>query len=454
MLRAARGSGLPEKRGKRGSFMKILLTGCTGFIGRHLLQVLRARGHTLVAAGRTRPREAALDWVEIDFGRPPPVAEWAARLAGIDVVVNTIGLFRETAQQRFQALHVDGPIRLFDACLAAGVKRVVQVSALGVDAAATDYQRSKLAADTHLLALPLEGIVVRPSLVFGLDGLSATLFLTIASLPLIPLPAGGRQQVQPLHVDDAVQALRTLVEDGVQACGGLRCIALVGPRALSLADYLQALRAALLLPRAPTWAVPVALVELGARIAEPVPGSLFDRASWKMLQQGSTADVAPTARVLGHAPREAHEFVPAEHAVAQRQQARLRWLGPLVRLSIALVWIVTGIVSLGLYPVEQSYALLARTGVPPALQPLLLYGAAALDLLLGVLSLWPLRPRWRRRLWLAQIGLVVGYTLIISLRLPEFWLHPYGPLTKNLPMLALLALLLALEPAEEARWRT
>jgi len=390
----------------------------------------------------------------MDFSRPPPAAEWAARLAGIDVVVNTIGLFRETGQQRFQALHVDGPITLFDACVVAGVKRVVQVSALGVEAAATDYQRSKFAADAHLLRLPLEGIVVRPSLVFGLDGLSATLFLGVASLPLIPLPADGQQQVQPLHVDDAVQALRALVEGGTDALGGMRCIALVGPRALSLAEYLQALRAALELPPAPTLAVPVVLVEWGARLAEQLPASLFDRSSWKMLQQGSTGDAAPAARLLGHVPREAREFVSAEQAVAQRQRARLRWLTPLLRLSIALVWIATGIVSLGLYPVEQSYALLARTGVPAALQPLLLYGAAVLDLLLGVLTLWPLQPRWRRRLWFAQIGLIVVYTLIISVRLPEFWLHPYGPLTKNLPMLALLALLLALEPAEEARWST
>jgi uncharacterized protein YbjT (DUF2867 family)/uncharacterized membrane protein YphA (DoxX/SURF4 family) len=434
--------------------MKILLTGCTGFIGRHLLWALRERGHELVAAGRTRPRDASLAWLALDFSRPAPAAEWAARLRGFDVVVNTIGLFRETARQRFQAVHIDGPVALFDACAAAGVKRVLQVSALGVDAATTGYQRSKLAADTHLLALPLEGIVVRPSLVFGLDGPSAALFLTLASLPLLALPAGARPPLQPLHVDDAAQALRALVERGTQASAGRRCIALVGPRALSLAEYLQALRKALQLPPAPTLAVPVWLVELGARMAGHVPRSLFDRASWKMLQQGSSADAAPTVQLLGHVPREAHEFVPAEHAQAQRQQARLRWLVPLLRLSIALVWIATGLVSLGLYPVEQSYALLGRSGVPPALQPLMLYGAAWLDLLLGVLTLWPLRRHWRPRLWRAQIALIAGYTLIISLRLPEFWLHPYGPLTKNLPMLALLALLLALEPPQESRWRT
>ena len=74
---------------------------------------------------------------------------------------------------------------------------------------------------------------------------------------------------------------------------------------------------------------------------------------------------------------------------------------------------------------------------------------AALDLLLGVLTLWPLRrQRW---LWAAQIALIVGYTLIISWRLPEYWLHPYGPMIKNLPMLALLVSLWVLAPRPTSR---
>jgi hypothetical protein len=66
-----------------------------------------------------------------------------------------------------------------------------------------------------------------------------------------------------------------------------------------------------------------------------------------------------------------------------------------------------------------------------------------------VLCLWP--PRRRRALWLVQAALIVFYSAVITLRLPEFWLHPYGPVLKNLPILALLALLLALEPPTKAR---
>ena len=85
---------------------------------------------------------------------------------------------------------------------------------------------------------------------------------------------------------------------------------------------------------------------------------------------------------------------------------------------------------------------------PRSARPLALYGAAALDLLFGVLCLLPMRPRW---LWPAQIALIVLYTVIISARLPEFWLEPFGPLSKNLPMLAALWLLWAMEPRARGR---
>jgi hypothetical protein len=71
----------------------------------------------------------------------------------------------------------------------------------------------------------------------------------------------------------------------------------------------------------------------------------------------------------------------------------------------------------------------------------LLFGAAGLDLLLGLATLfWPRRP-----LWWAQIALIVLYGALIGWRLPEYWLHPYGPMLKNLPMLASLFLLLAID---------
>ncbi len=110
----------------------------------------------------------------------------------------------------------------------------------------------------------------------------------------------------------------------------------------------------------------------------------------------------------------------------------------LLRLSIAFVWIATALVSALLYPPEQSYQLLARTGVPAAWAPLMLYGAAGVDLLIGLGIVLLARRRW---LWLAQLGLIGFYTALIAWKLPEYLLHPYGPLIKNVPMLAAIWLL-------------
>ena len=141
-------------------------------------------------------------------------------------------------------------------------------------------------------------------------------------------------------------------------------------------------------------------------------------------------------------------FVEAENAAALRHAAQLAVFVPILRGSVALVWIVTGVLSFGIYPVAESHALLARAGVPPSLAPLFLYGAAGLDLVLGVLTLVLKRRAW---LWLVQIALIVGYTAIISVRLPEYWLHPYGPVLKNLPMLAVLWLLYAVDRGDARR---
>ena len=105
-----------------------------------------------------------------------------------------------------------------------------------------------------------------------------------------------------------------------------------------------------------------------------------------MLQRGNVAPPTAARELLGRPPRAASDFScpPTRPMRARRRRSALL---PLLRASVALVWIVTGIVSLGIYPVEQSYELLARTGVPGACAPLALYGAALLDLVLGVATL-------------------------------------------------------------------
>jgi len=434
--------------------MRILVMGASGFIGRHLVPVLHAQGHSIICGGRRamtsvgeRRRTTAKSCdslVHADFTKDRTEEAWLPRLRGVDAVINAVGIFREHGAQTFEALHVEGPCALFDACARGGVRRVIQISALGADdEATTAFHISKRRADRHLATLPLAWTVVQPSLVYGAGGESAKLFSVLASLPWIPLPGRGDQQVQPIHIDDVTRGIAALLADESSA---REVLPFVGPEPMALRDFLAELREAMGLGRAHFLPAPMTLVRGAARVGGS--RSLLDNDALAMLARGNVGDASDITRLLGERPRPVREFVTASEAPSLRSQAQLAWLLPLARISIALVWIVTGIVSLGLFPTESSYALLARTGVPPSLAPFALYSAATLDLALGIGTLV---LRRRRLLWLAQIALILVYTVIITVRLPEFWLHPYGPILKNLPMLAMLYLLYRLE---ERPWST
>jgi hypothetical protein len=184
-----------------------------------------------------------------------------------------------------------------------------------------------------------------------------------------------------------------------------------------------------------------------ARLAALVPALPVDREALAMLDRGNVADSSATRQLLGRPPRDPADFVPADFA-ALRTQALLGWLLPVLRITLAVMWFWAGIVSIWFHPLDDSYRMLATAGVPASLAPLALYGAAAMDILLGVLTL--VLPG-SRRMWQVQIVLVLVYSLIIAVRLPEFLSHPFGPIVKNLPILAALWLLAELTPARERR---
>jgi uncharacterized protein YbjT (DUF2867 family) len=391
--------------------LNVLVLGATGFVGRAAAAALRAHGHAVLGS-------------PIRFEQATRPDDWLGALRGIDAVVNAVGIFRERGAQTFGAVHDAAPRALFEACEKAGVQRVVQVSALGADQGARSaFHLSKKRADDYLAARALQWSIVQPSLVFGEGGASARLFALLACLPATPVPGDGGQRVQPIHVDDLAEAIARLV-----VAPDRTVVHAVGDRELTLRGWLEILRGQMGLGRARFVAIP--------RILLPV-----DRETLQMLERGNTASPDAIAHLLGHPPRAPEDFVSETEGRALAMRARLDWLLPLLRCSVALVWIGSGVVSLGPYPVEESLAMLARVGLPSLF---VLYSAALLDIAIGVAILAFRRRRW---LWRLQMALVAGYSVIIALWLPELWLHPFGPLLKNVPMLAAI---LALHELEEA----
>jgi hypothetical protein len=106
------------------------------------------------------------------------------------------------------------------------------------------------------------------------------------------------------------------------------------------------------------------------------------------------------------------------------------------------VWIATGVVSLGVYPIAGSLSLLANAGLSGAAAWVALLGAAVADLALGILLLARWRPVFIGAL---QLGLMGFFMLIMTVALPEWWLHPFGPITKNLPVAVATLVMMALE---------
>lgn len=424
--------------------MRILVTGADGFIGRHLVTALAARGHQVIGAVRRPDRFARLfptvEAISADFTQAQSPEDWLPRLTGIQGVINAAGIFAEQGAQTFEAIHTTAPHALFTACAQSGVQRVIQISALGADLQARSrFHLSKRAADDYLTSLDLEWVIVQPSLVFGPNGQSAALFSMLAAMPLVAVPGKGQQQVQPIYLDDLIAAVTALFEAGAP----VHCrIPAVGPHPVSLREFLTGLRHALGLPPTMVLPVPMKLIYAAAPIAERLKLPLLSREALEMLARGNTASPAAIAGLLGHPPRSIGRFIPSSWQPAARRSARLAWLRPLLRLALAFVWLIAGVVSLGIYPVEQSYALLAATGITGVLAPIALYGASLLDILLGLATLALRQARW---LWQMQIGVILVYSTVITWHLPEFWLHPFGPLAKNIPILALLIALIATE---------
>ncbi len=277
--------------------MNVLVCGARGFVGRAACDALRRRGHRVIATASSRVGSD----VAVDFARDTDPATWAARLAGVDAVVNAVGVLRDSRRRPIAAVHEGVPRALFEACARAGVRRVVQVSALGIAGSRTLYARTKLAAEGALLAHGdggrLDGVVVRPSVVFGHGGASSRLFLALARLPALLLPATVRTtRVQPVAVGELAEVLADLVDTPLPAT---RVLAAVGPEAIALGDFIASLRAQAGRVPAHVGTLPDALARWSARAGDVVPISPWCSESLALLGADNTADPAPFEQALG-----------------------------------------------------------------------------------------------------------------------------------------------------------
>lgn len=415
--------------------MRILITGATGFIGSALATALTLRGHDVVRCihRHTNTKNS----IAVDFMRDIRETDWLPRLQGVDAVINAVGILRETAHARFDPLHHQAPAALFRACQRTGVRHVIQLSALGADAQARSaYHLSKKAADDALRMLDLDWRIVQPSVVFGPGGASTTLFLRLASLPVIPLIGRGDQYMQPIHIDDLTALIAKLLEEQK---GIRQTIHAVGPVPVTLRQMLDSYRKGMGLRNAVFLPTPLDLIRLVAKFGDVVKSGALSTETLDMLLRGNTGNASAVSSILGRPPRALQDFIAANESRQLRSDSVLQWLRPILLGSIAIMWITAGIVS-WVYAANSGLALLARLGLPPAQAQVAFAGACLLNIGLGLTTLRP-----SRAIWMLQLAVIVFYSTALSCVAPQLWLDPFGPLVKNLPLAALILGLMSLQ---------
>lgn len=286
--------------------MKILVCGATGFVGRHFTSALQVAGHTVVR-GIRKPTQA--DDIAVDFTRDTDKAIWLPRLKDIDVVVNVVGVLRDTVVQPMIKLHEQTPLALFAACQEAGIKRIVQGSALGVDESIeTSYFQTRRKPEAFLNNLPdsIRYLILRPSVIYGEDCASAKMFRLQAGLPFHILAAGGKQRLQPVHIDDICDGVCRWLADPDAKSQTVTC---VGQEATDMRGMLDSYREQLGRSNALHVSIPGFLVGLTARIGDFIPTSPLCRDTLTMMNAGNTGDVSEFTKLLGRSPRSYKTFI-------------------------------------------------------------------------------------------------------------------------------------------------
>ncbi len=258
---------------------RILILGGTGFVGRQLCSVLVERsggGAADVLVPSRRPERAkhlqSLPTVRLAAADVHDEAQLTALLRGRDAVVNLVAILHGS-DAAFERTHVELPRKLARACAAAGVRRVVHVSALGVGPGAPSrYLRSKTAGEAVLREAGLDLTVLRPSVIFGAHDRFLNLFATLqAVFPVMPL-AGAQARFQPVWVGDVAAAIdRTLRHDATIGATIGATYECAGPTVYTLKELVEAAGRWARHPR-PVIALPDALGRLQAMAMEMLPG--------------------------------------------------------------------------------------------------------------------------------------------------------------------------------------
>ena len=435
--------------------MRVLITGAYGFIGSHIAAHLRTQGHEIIAAGRDisygQRRFPFYRWISCDFNRDTEINTWLPRLIDVDAVVNCVGILQGSARDKAEAIHHTAPAALFSACEKVGIRRIVQISALGAGHKAnTTYGTSKAAGDKALASCDLDWVILRPSLVYGRGTFGGTTLMRgLAGVPLVtPVPASN-QLIQPIFVEDLAIVVSRMLDP---VAPSKIVLDTVGPKEMTAADFIKAQRRWLGFKRQPVLPIPKFLSAIVFKLGD-ISGLFGSRTAMRstflaMMDTPNTGPIETLVTASGSVPQSVEQVFAATPAQNQdRWHARLIFLKPLLRFTLAIFWMATGLLLLHPHTLAAAVAHIEAASLVPSFAPMvtakhMAIGSGVFDMLVGLL----LFMGWKVRAALSlQILATLAYLAALSFALPGLWLDPLGPLTKAVPLLVFTAALMAMQ---------
>lgn len=423
--------------------MHVLVTGATGLIGSAIARRLLAAGYKVTGVTRREgTAHPGLRWVNLDIRNATRAEDWLPRLVGIDAVINCAGVLQDSPSDSTEAAHASAPAALFAACEKTGVRRVVHLSAIGVDRETpTAFSATKAKGDQALMASGLEWVILRPSVVVGQGAYGGSaLFRGLASLPVVPRVAdAGKLQI--VQLDDLMKTivwfLRPEAPSRVQ-------LEIAGPDRLSFGDVVAAYRNWLGWKPARQVHVPRWFMGLMYRL-----GDFAGWLGWRPpirstgeqeIKRGAIGDPEPWTSMTGIVPRSLETSLAEPASVQEKWFASLYLLKPVVLGVLSLFWIATAFMSLG-PGWDIGIGLMHEGGVTGIAAPLTVTAGALADLCIGIGIAF--RRTVRPALY-AAIALSLVYVVIGTILVPQLWIDPLGPMLKIWPVIALNLVALAI----------
>lgn len=272
--------------------MNVLVTGATGFVGRHIVEQLAAEGHQVTSLSRTASGSGQVR------GDVTSGAGLAEAIQGMDAVIHLVGIIREQGGRTFTDVHVQGTRSVLNAMNKAGVSRLIHMSALGAATeAASTYHQTKAQAEQLVEQSGLDWTILRPSLIFGIgDEFFGNVLRDLVRLPpVIPVVGTGAYPFRPVAIEDVSTAFSRALE--LPETSG-RSLDLVGPREYTLRELLELVRSELG-SRKPFLNVPLPLMRLAATLFRLLPNPPITRDQLLMLLAGNTGEPEPARSVFG-----------------------------------------------------------------------------------------------------------------------------------------------------------